>query len=73
MDSLQVLKNEERAAANVLDDKTGATRTELPLYGARKQCSLPTPGLRGTARKSKDTNCFAYLLLFPSVRPKRNW
>jgi hypothetical protein len=29
--SLQVLNDEERAATDILDDETGAARTELPL------------------------------------------
>lgn len=49
MQSLQVLKSEERAATDVLDDKTSATRPELPLYNACKQAviAFPTPGFHG--------------------------
>ena len=44
MNPLQVLKNEERAAADVLDRETGATGAEFPLYDAcvsSLACQLP--------------------------------
>ena len=49
MNSLQVLKNMERAAADVLDGKTGAAGTELPIYDACEQLRLTTSGFRGQA------------------------
>ena len=57
MNNLQVLKKEEQATADVLDGKTGAAGTELPLYDVCEQSRLPTSGFRGQARKSKGANC----------------
>ena len=56
--SLQVLKSEERAATDILDDKTGTARTELPLYDTKHvsclRAALPTPGIFGPGPK---VNC----------------
>jgi hypothetical protein len=63
--SLQVLKNEERAVTDILDDETGAACTELPLYDTMRVSCYP--GFAARARKS-----IAHLLILPPMRSKRN-